>query len=54
MIELLKLIREQAQNMREEGESDMRCIIWLVDDILSKIEEGKSTENIVNYFKDEE
>jgi hypothetical protein len=46
-IEVLKLIRKQAQWMREEGESDMRSIIWLADSLIGDIEAGKSIEEIM-------
>ena len=51
-IEILKIIRKQAQWMREEGESDMRSIIWLVDGLMRDIEAGKSTEEIMAYYAD--
>ena len=53
-IEALTIVRERAQWCREEGESDMRSIIWLVDSLLTKISEGKSAEEIKTYLSDDE
>lgn len=53
-IEALKIIRTRAQWMREEGESDMRSIIWLTNALIKDIEAGKSTEEIIAEYTDEE
>ena len=52
-IEALVIIRERAQWMREEGESDMRSIIWLIDGIIRDIQAGKSAEQITAYYADD-
>ena len=41
-IDVLNIIRKRAQCMREEGESDMRSIIYLVDGLKADIVNGKS------------
>lgn len=53
-IEALKIIRTRAQWMRKEGESDMRSIIWLTNALIKDIEAGKSTEEIIAEYTDEE
>ena len=53
-IEALKLVRNRAQWMRQEGESDMRSIIWLIDGLITDIKSGKSTEEIVAEYVEED
>lgn len=53
-VEALTIVRDRAQWCREEGESDMRSIIWLVDSLITKIAEGKSAEEIKTYLSDDE
>lgn len=53
-VEALTIVRARAQWCREEGESDMRSIIWMVDSLLTKIAEGKSAEEIKAYLSDDE
>ena len=52
-IEALVIIRKRAQWMRQEGESDIRSIIWLIDGIIQDIQAGKSTEEIMAYYADD-
>ncbi len=50
----LYLIAERAQWCRENGESDMRNIIGLINAIESMIGEGKGREEIIEYFSDDD
>ena len=54
IIEALGIIRKRAQWMRQEGESDMRSIIYLVDGLITDITKGKSREEILSDFEEEE
>lgn len=54
-IQALHIILDRAQYMRSEGESDMRSIIYLASGLISDIEAGKSAEEIMaEYNEDEE
>lgn len=54
-IEALQLIIDRAQWLRSEGESDMRSIIYLASGLIRDIEAGKSAEEIMaEYNEDEE
>ncbi len=54
-IQALQIILNQAQYMRSEGESDMRSIIYLASGLIRDIKAGKSAEEImVEYNEDEE
>ena len=54
-VQALQIILDQAQWMRREGEIDMRSIIYLARGLISDIEEGKSAEEIMaKYDEDEE
>ena len=53
-IEALDIVRKRAQWMREEGESDMRSILYLINGLIRDIESGKTTEQIMNEYADEE
>jgi hypothetical protein len=54
-IELLRVVIARAQWMREEGESDMRSIIYTVSGIISDLQQGRSVEEILaEYDEDEE
>ena len=54
-IELLRVVIARAQWMREEGESDMRSIIYMVSGIISDLQQGKSVDEILaEYDEDEE
>jgi ubiquitin C-terminal hydrolase len=54
IIEALGIIRKRAQWMRQEGESDIRSIIYLVDGLMTDITKGKSREEILSDFEEEE
>jgi hypothetical protein len=53
-IEALNIVRDRAQWMRNKGESDMRSIIWLISGLINDIEAGKSTEEIMASYADED
>ena len=53
-IEALDIVRKRAQWMREEGESDMRSILYLINGLMRDIESGKTREQIMNEYADEE
>lgn len=53
-IEALNIVRDRAQWMRNEGDSDMRSIIWLISGLINDIEAGKSTEEIMASYADED
>lgn len=54
-IQALQIIIHRAQYMRSEGESDIRSIIYLASGLIRDIEAGKSAEEImVEYNEDEE
>lgn len=53
-IEALQLIIDRAQWLRSEGESDMRSIIYLASGLIRDIEAGKSAEEIMAEYNDED
>lgn len=54
-IELLQAVMARAQWMREEGESDMRSIIYTISGIISGLQQGKPVDEILaEYNEDEE
>lgn len=53
-IEALHIIIDRAQWMRSEGESDMRSIIYLASGLIRDIEAGKSAEEIMADYNDED
>ena len=53
-IEALHIVLDRAQGMRSEGESDIRTIIWLINGLIYDIESGKSTEEIMASYADED
>ena len=53
-IEALHIILDRAQYLRSEGESDMRSIIYLASGLIRDIEAGKSTEEIMQNFNEDE
>ena len=46
-IDVLRLIKRSAQSMREEGESDLRSIIWMASYLIKCAEEGKDREIVI-------
>ena len=53
-IEALHIVLDRAQCMRSEGESDIRNILWLINGLIYDIESGKSTEEIMASYADED
>lgn len=53
-IEALHIVLERAQYLRSEGESDMRSIIYLASGLIRDIEAGKSAEEIMADYNDED
>jgi len=53
-IEALNIVLDRAQWMRSEGESDMRSMIWLISGLINDIKAGKSTEEIMASYADED
>lgn len=52
--DVLKLVWDRAQWCRENGESDMRSIIYLVDSIRNDIKDKKSREEILANWEEED
>jgi hypothetical protein len=52
--DVIALVIQRAQYMREEGESDLRSLIWLCSGLLSDIKSGKSREAILSELQDED
>ena len=52
--DVLKLVWDRAQWCRENGESDMRSIIYLVDSIRNDIKANKSREEILADCEEED
>ena len=53
-IELLRVVVVRARWMREEGESDMRSIIFMVDGIITALRQGKSVDEILEEYDGDE
>ncbi len=45
--DVLKLVEDRAQWMREEGPADMRDMIYFIRSICGKLEMGKPREDII-------
>ena len=52
--DVLDIIAKRAQWCREEGESDMRNILYTVSFLRDKIKEGKSREEILAEWYDDD
>jgi hypothetical protein len=52
--DVIDLVIKSAQSMREEGESDLRSIIWLCSGLLSDINAGKTREAILSELEEDE
>ncbi len=50
----ISLLRDRAQRCRENGDSDMRIIVYMADGLLDMIDAGKSREEILADFAYEE
>ena len=53
-IELLRVVTARARWMREEGESDMRSIIYMVNGMISALQQGKSVDEILEEYDENE
>jgi hypothetical protein len=53
-IDVLLLIQQRAQNMRENGEADMRSIIWVADYLIKCAQEGKDRNIVISEFEEED
>lgn len=49
-MDVVDLFEEKAQWCREEGESDMRYITNMANTIRSKLDKGKTRDEILAYF----
>jgi hypothetical protein len=52
--DVIDLVIKRAQSMREEGESDLRSIIWLCSGLRSDMVAGKTRETIMSEFEDDD
>lgn len=52
--DVLKLVSDRAQWCRENGESDMRNILNTTRSIKAMLDEGKSRDEILASFKDDD
>lgn len=52
--DVIDLISRRAQSCRENGDSDMRSILYTANFIRTLIAEGKSREEILAEFTDED
>lgn len=53
-IDVLRLIKRSAQSMREEGESDLRSIIWMADYLIKCAEEGRDREIVITEAEEQD
>lgn len=52
--DVLNLVIKRARSMREEGESDLRSIIWLCSSLRSDIYAGKTREAIMSELEEDD
>ena len=52
--DVLDIIKAQASWCREEGESDMRYILHLIESIREKIDAGMSRADALEHFSQDE
>jgi hypothetical protein len=52
--DVIDLVIKRAQSMREEGESDLRSLIWLCSGLRSDIAAGKTREAILSELEEDE
>ncbi len=50
----LKIVRDRAQWMRQEGESDLRSLIWLCAGLMNDIDQGKTRDEILAKLQDDD
>ena len=52
--DVLDIVLKRARWMREEGESDIRSIIWLCNGLKTDIASGKTREDILSELQEDE
>ena len=52
--DVLDIVLKRARWMREEGESDIRSIIWLCNGLKTDIDAGKTREAILSELQEDE
>lgn len=52
--DVLDIVLKRARWMREEGESDLRSIIWLCNGLKTDIDAGKTREAILSELQEDE
>jgi hypothetical protein len=52
--DVIDLVLKRAQSMREEGETDLRTIIWLCRGLRSDMVAGKTREAIMCEFEEDD
>lgn len=50
----LDIVLKRARWMREQGESDLRSIIWLCNGLKTDIDAGKTREAILSELQEDE
>lgn len=53
-IDVLILVRQCAQSMREEGETDLRRLVWMADYLIKCVKEEADRVIVIESFQDEE
>lgn len=53
-IDVLQLLQKQAQIMRENGEADLRSIIWNAEYLIKCVKEGRNREIVIAEFEEDE
>lgn len=52
--DVLDIVLKRARWMREQGESDLRSIIWLCNGLKTDIDAGKTREAILSELQEDE
>lgn len=52
--DVLDLVIKRARSMREEGENDLRSIIWLCSGLRSDMAAGKTREAIMSELEEDD
>lgn len=52
--DVLDIVLKRARWMREQGESDIRSIIWLCNGLKTDIDAGKTREAILSELQEDE
>jgi hypothetical protein len=52
--DVIDLVIKRARSMREEGESDLRSIIWLCNGLRSDMNAGKTREAILSELEEDD